>query len=268
MSENHIVDGIVINAPVSDAHAAILTPGALAFIRSLSRQFETRRRELMARREKVQSDIDGGQLPDFLPETKAIRDGEWTVAPVPADLSDRRVEITGPVDRKMVINALNSGAKTYMADFEDSHSPTWAGTIDGQINLRDAVNQSIDFTNPAGKRYRLNDQTATLIVRPRGWHLWEEHVLLDGEPIPGAIFDFGLYLFHNAAALRERGTGPYFYLPKLENHLEARLWNDVFVAAQDALGVGHVLREQASQTERGRGLLLEGDGEADPVGAQ
>jgi malate synthase len=167
-------------------------------MRTLARKFETRRRELMARRDRVQADIDAGRLPDFLPETKSIRDGDWKVAPVPADLSDRRVEITGPVDRKMVINALNSGAKTYMADFEDSHSPTWANTIDGQINLRDAVNRTIEFTSPEGKTYRLNDQTATLIVRPRGWHLVEKHVKVDGQPVSGSLFDFGLFFFHNA----------------------------------------------------------------------
>ena len=182
MSNTPIAEGIVIKAPVTDVHAGILTPEALAFVQSLAQRFEPRRRELMARRERVQADIDAGKLPDFLPETKSVRDADWTVAPVPADLADRRVEITGPVDRKMVINALNSGAKTYMADFEDSHSPTWAGTIDGQINLRDAVDRTITFTNPAGKRYRLNDQTATLIVRPRGWHLVEKHVLVNGQP--------------------------------------------------------------------------------------
>ncbi|MGD9311164.1 MAG: malate synthase A [Desulfosarcina sp.] len=237
MSNTPTVDGLVINAPVNDAQAEILTREALAFVQSLARQFENRRRELMARREAVQASIDAGQLPDFLPETKPIRNGDWKVAPVPADLADRRVEITGPVDRKMVINALNSGAKTYMADFEDSHSPTWASTIDGQINLRDAVNRSIEFINPAGKTYRLNDQTATLIVRPRGWHLVEKHVLVDGEPLSGSLFDFGLFFFHNAQNLLANGSGPYFYLPKMESHLEARLWNDVFIAAQEALGI-------------------------------
>lgn len=237
MSNTPTVDGMVINAPVTEAYATILTPEALAFVQSLARRFETRRRELLVRREKVQADIDGGKLPDFLPETKHIRDEDWTVAPVPADLSDRRVEITGPVDRKMVINALNSGAKTYMADFEDSHSPTWAGTIDGQINLRDAVDRTIDFTNPTGKTYRLNNGTATLIVRPRGWHLVEKHVEVDGQPVSGSLFDFGLFFFHNAKNLLHRGSGPYFYLPKMESHLEARLWNDVFIVAQEALGI-------------------------------
>ena len=237
MSNTHISDGITINAPVTDAISRILTPEALAFVRTLARRLEERRRELMARRENVQADIDAGNMPDFLPETKHIRDDDWTVAPVPADLADRRVEITGPVDRKMVINALNSGAKTYMADFEDSHCPTWSNTIDGQINLRDAVNRTIEFENPAGKTYRLNDQTATLIVRPRGWHLVEKHVLVDGQPVSGSLFDFGLFFFHNAKNLLERGSGPYFYLPKMESHLEARLWNDVFIAAQEALGI-------------------------------
>jgi malate synthase len=237
MSNTHTPDGITIHAPVSNAFSRILTPEAMAFVGALSRQFDDRRRELMARRETVQADIDAGRLPDFLPETKSIRDGDWTVAPVPADLADRRVEITGPVDRKMVINALNSGAKTYMADFEDSHCPTWSNTIDGQINLRDAVNRTIEFKSPTGKTYRLDDRTATLIVRPRGWHLVEKHMLVDGRPVSGSLFDFGLFFFHNAKNLLERGSGPYFYLPKMESHLEAQLWNDVFVAAQAALGM-------------------------------
>ena len=237
MNQTATADGIAVDAPVSEAHAEILTPEALAFVQSLARQFESRRRELLARREKRQAEIDGGRLPDFLPETESVRAGEWTVAPVPADLADRRVEITGPVDRKMVINALNSGANTYMADFEDSHSPTWAGTIDGQINLRDAVDRTIAFTSEAGKSYRLNDKTATLIVRPRGWHLVEKHVRVDGQPVSGSLFDFGLFFFHNAKKLMAQGSGPYFYLPKMESHLEARLWNDVFVAAQTALGI-------------------------------
>jgi malate synthase len=237
MSNTHTPDGIRIDAPVTDAFSRILTPEALAFVGDLARRFDDRRRELMARRETVQADIDAGRLPDFLSETKAVRNGDWTVAPVPTDLADRRVEITGPVDRKMVINALNSGAKTFMADFEDSHCPSWSNTIDGQINLRDAVNRTIEFKNPAGKTYRLNDQTATLIVRPRGWHLVEKHVLVDGRPVSGSLFDFGLYFFHNAKNLLDRGSGPYFYLPKMESHLEARLWNDVFIAAQEALGI-------------------------------
>ncbi|CAD7846447.1 MAG: Malate synthase (EC 2.3.3.9) [Olavius algarvensis Delta 4 endosymbiont] len=226
-----------ITAPVSGDFETILTPAALDFIADLCARFDGRRQELLARRQSVQADIDQGKLPDFLPETKHIRDGDWRIAPVPADLQDRRVEITGPVDRKMVINALNSGASTYMADFEDSHAPTWENTLQGQINLRDAVNRTIDFKSPAGKTYRLNDQTATLIVRPRGWHLDEKHVLLDERPISGSLFDFGLFFFHNAQNLIDRGSGPYFYLPKMESHLEAALWNEVFVAAQLALGI-------------------------------
>ncbi len=237
MSNFNSPDGILVTGPVTVEYEQILTPDALTFVRDLSRTFETRRRELMARREDRQADIDAGKLPDFLPETKKIRDGDWKVAPVPPDLMDRRVEITGPVDRKMVINALNSGAKTYMADFEDSHSPTWTNTMDGQINLRDAVNRAIEFTSPEGKVYRLNGRTATLIVRPRGWHLVEKHVAVDGQPVSGSLFDFGLFFFHNAANLVRRKSGPYFYLPKMESHLEARLWNDVFVAAQKALGI-------------------------------
>ncbi len=184
-----------------------------------------------------QQELDAGKLPDFLPETEYIRNSDWTVAPLPDDLQDRRVEITGPVDRKMVINALNSGAKVYMADFEDAHSPTWEGTIQGQINLRDAIAGTIDFTSPEGKRYRLNEKTATLLARPRGWHLNEKHVLIDGKPVSGGIFDFALYFYHNVRPLLAKGTGPYFYLPKLENHLEARLWNDIFVMAQNELGI-------------------------------
>lgn len=237
MSDTPSNSCLVIHTPVPDAHAEILTPKALAFVESLCRQFEARRRELLALREKRQAEIDASRMPDFLSETRSIREGDWQVAPVPGDLADRRVEITGPVDRKMVINALNSGAKTYMADFEDSHSPTWAATIDGQINLRDAVDRTIEFTSPEGKKYRLNDRTATLIVRPRGWHLVEKHVTLDGQPVSGSLFDFGLFFFHNAKNLLARGSGPYFYLPKMESHKEARLWNDVFIAAQKALDI-------------------------------
>ncbi len=204
---------------------------------SLGAEFEARRQELLARRRVRQAEIDAGQLPDFLAETAEIRAQEWTVAPIPADLQDRRVEITGPVDRKMIINALNSGANVFMADFEDANSPTWQNNIDGQINLRDAINRTIDFTSPEGKAYKLNEKTATLLVRPRGWHLVEKHALIDGKPMSGSLFDFGLYFFHNAKNLMARGTGPYFYLPKMESHLEARLWNDVFNFAQDALGV-------------------------------
>jgi malate synthase len=232
-----IDEGIQVTGDVSPAFAEILTPEALTFVAGLHRAFNGRRRELLARRDERQAAISAGQMPDFLPETAGIRESEWTVAPIPADLRDRRVEITGPVDRKMIINALNSGASVFMADFEDSHAPTWAATIEGQINLRDAVRRTITFTNPDGKFYELNDETAVLLVRPRGWHLVEKHVLIDGEPMSASLFDFGLYFFHNVRALLDSGTGPYFYLPKLESHLEARLWNDAFVMAQDALGI-------------------------------
>ncbi len=230
-------EGIDISSSVTPEFATILTPDALAFVAELQRAFNGRRLDLLARRAARQADINAGHMPDFLPETAGVRDADWTVAPIPADLLDRRVEITGPVDRKMIINALNSGASVYMADFEDSHAPTWAATLEGQINLRDAVNRAITFASPEGKSYRLNDQTAVLLVRPRGWHLTEKHVLIDNEPVSASLFDFGLYFYHNAQALIARGTGPYFYLPKLESHLEARLWNDVFVMAQGRLGI-------------------------------
>jgi len=217
----------------------ILTPDALAFVVRLARAFETRRRERLAARVARQAELDAGVLPDFLPDTQRIRHAAWTGPSIPRDLTDRRVEITGPVDRKMIINALNSGARVFMADFEDSHAPTWRGTIKGQINLLDAVRGTISYASPEGKTYQLNDppQRATLMVRPRGWHLVEKHILVDGDPVSASLFDFGLFFFHNAAELITRGTGPYFYLPKLESHLEARLWNDVFNFAQDALGV-------------------------------
>ncbi len=230
-------ENIQIVGELSPAFTEILTPAALAFVAKLERTFGERRRELLHQREQRQTAIDNGQMPDFLPETAHIRQSEWTVAPIPADLQDRRVEITGPVDRKMIINALNSGANVFMADFEDSHSPTWQATIEGQMNLRDAIRGTITFTNPDGKQYQLNEQTATLLVRPRGWHLPEKHVLCDGRAVSASLFDFGLFFFHNAHALIAKGTGPYFYLPKLESHLEARLWNDVFNLAQDELGI-------------------------------
>src|SRR5436190_4816376 len=226
-----------VNAPVSPADAEILTPKAQRFVASLAAQFYARRKDLLARRQVRQGELDAGHYPDFLTETAEIRMSEWTVAPIPADLMDRRVEITGPVDRKMVINALNSGARVYMADFEDSNTPTWRNNLEGQINLRDAVRGTISFSSPEGKRYALAPRTATLMVRPRGWHLEEKHVTVDGRAMSGALFDFGLFFFHNAQALIAKGTGPYFYLPKLESHLEARLWNDVFNFAQDALGI-------------------------------
>ncbi len=217
--------------------AEILTPPALAFLEELARRFELSRRQFLDRRKARQLQIDSGILPHFLPETAHIRNSDWKVAPIPLDLNDRRVEITGPVDRKMIINALNCGANVFMADFEDANSPTWSNSIDGQINLRDAIRRTIAFTGSEGKSYRLNDHPATLMVRPRGWHLVEKHHLVDGRPISASLFDFGLYFFHNAKALLDSASGPYFYLPKLESHLEARLWNEVFVFAQDYCGI-------------------------------
>ncbi len=230
-------EGITVNAPVSPAYAEILTPDAVQFVAALQREFGGRREELLGRRVERQARLDAGEKPDFLLETEAVRAGNWTIASIPPDLQDRRVEITGPTDRKMVINALNSGARCFMADFEDALSPSWDNLIQGQINLRDAIRRQIDFATSEGKRYELKDTVATLIVRPRGWHLPEKHLLVDGTPISGSLFDFGLYFFHNAAELLNRGSGPYFYLPKLESHLEARLWNDVFVRAQELLGI-------------------------------
>jgi malate synthase len=229
-------EGVTITAPVSPAFAEVLTSGALRFVAALQREFGARRAELLARRAARQKAFDAGKLPDFLPATRSIREADWTVAPQPRDLLDRRVEITGPTDRKMVINALNSGASTFMADFEDANCPTWSNMIDGQINLRDAVRRSITL-DQNGKQYRLNERVAVLVPRPRGWHLDEKHVQVDGKPVSGSIFDFALCFFHNAGELLARGSGPYFYLPKLESHLEARLWNDIFNRAQDALGI-------------------------------
>jgi malate synthase len=229
--------GLEIHAPHDAGFADILSTGARRFLTELARAFEPRRRQLLTARAERQQRLDAGEMPDFLPHTRAVREAAWTVAPIPADLMDRRVEITGPVDRKMVINALNSGARVYMADFEDSNTPTWRNNLEGQINLRDAVRGTISFSSPEGKRYALAPRTATLMVRPRGWHLEEKHVTVDGRAMSGALFDFGLFFFHNAQALIAKGTGPYFYLPKLESHLEARLWNDVFNFAQDALGI-------------------------------
>jgi malate synthase len=221
---------------VAPADAEILSPDALAFVELLQRELGPRRRELLGRRAERQRELDAGARPDFLAETRDVREGDWRVAPPPRDLSDRRVEITGPVDRKMMINALNSGARVFMADFEDATSPGWANVIDGQRNLRDAVRRTIEL-DTGEKSYRLNDKIATLVVRPRGWHLHERHVLVDGEPVSASLFDFGLAFFHNAREQLDRGTGPYFYLPKLESHLEARLWNDAFRIAQEELGV-------------------------------
>jgi malate synthase len=231
-------EGMEITGKFSPEFAEILTPEALAFVAALQRKHNARRKELLQKRVERQKRLDAGELPDFLPETKEIREGDWRVAPFPADIADRRVEITGPVDRKMIINALNSGAKVFMADFEDSNAPTWENNISGQVNLRDANRKTISLTDEArGKEYKLNETIAALFVRPRGWHLLEKHVTVDGEVMSGSIWDFGLYFFHNAKERLEKGSGVYFYLPKMESHLEARLWNDIFVDAQNALGV-------------------------------
>jgi malate synthase len=228
--------GLVLSGRTSPQFGEILAAEALDFVGKLHREFEPRRQELLAARAARQKQFDGGGLPDFLPQTRAIRESEWRIAAQPKDLLDRRVEITGPTDRKMVINALNSGASTFMADFEDANCPTWHNMVDGQLNLRDAVRRTITLEQK-GKKYHLNDKTAVLLPRPRGWHLDEKHLLVDGRPVSGGIFDFGLFFFHNAAELLRRGSGPYFYLPKMESHLEARLWNDVFVFAQRELGI-------------------------------
>ena len=232
--------GLKLHAPVTPEFAEILTPEALAFVADLATRFTPRVKELLAARFARQKQLDAGQMPDFLPETRSIREGNWKVAPIPADLQDRRVEITGPVDRKMVINALNSGAKVFMADFEDANTPSWENNLTGQINLRDAVRGTIAYQSPEGKSYTLSKTgRATLLVRPRGWHLFEKHATLNGEPIPGALFDFGLFFFHNARQQLANGTGPYFYLPKLESHKEAALWREVFTHAEKAIGIPH-----------------------------
>lgn len=229
--------GVTLRGPVSDDGAGILTPEALGFLAALAREFEPRRADLLRHREERQRALDAGALPDFLAQTRALRAGDWRVASIPADLLDRRVEITGPVERKMIINALNSGASVFMADFEDSLTPTWENVVSGQAHLRDAVRGTITFSGPDGREYALGPSPATLMVRPRGWHLPEKHVLVDGRPVSASLFDFALFFFHNAETLIARGSGPYFYLPKMESHLEARLWNDVFVAAQERLGI-------------------------------
>jgi len=230
-------EGVAVLAPVTPEFAEILTSEALAFVATLQREFGPRRDLLLRRRSERQAEFDAGMLPDFLPDTASVRASDWTIAALPQELQDRRVEITGPAERKMIINALNSGANVFMADFEDSLTPTWNNLIQGQINLRDAVRRVIDFAGPDGKVYQLKDRIAVLFVRPRGWHLPEKHVLVDGQPMSGSLLDFGLYCFHNAKALIGRGSGPYFYLPKMESHLEARLWNEVFVRAQQMLGI-------------------------------
>lgn len=236
--KQQVIDGVDIRVDITPEFEQILTPQALAFLVRLHREFNGRRKALLQKRVERQKQIDAGANPGFLPETEAIRqDASWKVAPTPADLQKRWVEITGPTERKMLINALNSGANIFMADFEDSLSPTWHNVVEGQVNLRDAIDRTISFTGPDGKKYALKEQTAVLMVRPRGWHLYEKHVYIDGEPISGSLFDFGLYLFHNGKKLLTKGTGPYFYLPKLESHLEARLWNDVFNFAQESLNI-------------------------------
>jgi malate synthase len=230
--DNFSIPGIQLPPQQPNLYDRILTPQALGFVAHLHRKYEARRRDLMRARVDRQARLDRGETFGLLPETRPIRESEWTVGPAPADLQDRRVEITGPVERKMIINALNSGASTFMADFEDSSTPSWDNMVRGQINLRQAVDRTISFKTPEGKDYRLNEKTATLLVRPRGWHMLERHMLVDGDPVSASIFDFGLYFFHNAERLVEQGSGPYFYLPKIESHLEARLWDHVFNEAE------------------------------------
>jgi malate synthase len=237
MSSPKVIAGLEITGPLNPGYAEILTPEACRFLAGLVAKFEPRRAALLARRIARQHEIDAGHLPDFLPETAEIRQGNWQVPPPPADLVDRRTEITGPVDRKMAINALNSGAQCWMADFEDANSPTWENVMQGQINMRDAAQLTLTYASPEGKKYALKDKIATILARPRGWHMEEKHVLASGQRLSASLFDWGLYFFHNAKALLKRGSGPYFYLPKMESHLEARLWNDVFIHAQAELGL-------------------------------
>ena len=232
-------DGVEITGPLHTGYDEVLTEAALAFLATLHRAFDARRRELLAARQDRYADLATGGRLDFLEETRAVRESDWQVAPPAPGLVDRRAEITGPTDAKMAINALNSGAKVWLADHEDANTPLWENMVQGQLNLRDAVAGTLEFTGPDGKEYRLDDQVATIVVRPRGWHLTEKHVMVDGERMSGSLFDFGLYFFHCARAQLDRGGGPYFYLPKLESHLEARLWNDVFVRAQHELGIPH-----------------------------
>jgi malate synthase len=238
MSATSLPKGVTITGAMNPRFDEILSHDALAFVADLHRRFDATRKRLLALRAERQKRFDGGETPDFLAETKHVRDGDWKVAPIPADLHDRRVEITGPTDRKMVVNALNCGAKVFMTDFEDANSPTWTNCIEGQINLKDRWADKLDFTDATtGKAYKLGPNPAVLMVRPRGWHLMEAHVQVDGEEVSGALFDFGMYLFHNAKAAIAKGSGAYYYLPKMESHLEARLWNDVMVQAQSALGL-------------------------------
>jgi len=232
-----MAEGVEIRGAEIAASKEVLTEEALNFVAAIHREFNSRREELLAARTERQKKFDAGEKPGFLSETEDIRNGDWQVGPCPPDLQDRRCEITGPVEAKMMINALNSGAKVFMSDFEDSLSPTWENVVQGQLNLQHAIRRTLEFTQDGGKHYKLNKDLATLLVRPRGWHLTEKNVLVDGQPISASMFDFGLYFFHNHKAAKENGTGTYFYLPKLENHLEARLWNDVFNKAQDDLGV-------------------------------
>ena len=236
-SKIDLPEGVEIRGELGPRFEEILTPDALAFVAKLERRFGARRIECLNRRSERQGALDRGESLDFLPETKSVRDSKWVCAPIPKDIQDRRVEITGPTDRKMVINALNSGAKIFMADFEDANAPSWRNMVEGQINLWDAIRRKIEFTSPEGKEYRLKENVAVLMPRPRGWHLEEKHLLVDSKPASGGLFDFGLFFFHNAKELSARGSGPYFYLPKMESHLEARIWNDVFKLAQEELGI-------------------------------
>ncbi len=238
MTSIEFPSGVYVTAPISKEFSEILTFAALQFVANLHREFNSARIALLVKRGQRQASIHAGELPEFLPSTLRIRQAaDWVVAPPPPDLEKRWVEITGPTDRKMMINALNSGANVFMADFEDANSPTWQNIIEGQINLRDAIDGIIEYVGPEGKHYKLGKQPAVLMVRPRGWHMWEKHVLIDDVPISASLFDFGLYIFHNASRLIEKDSGPYFYLPKIESHLEARLWNDVFLRAQELLGL-------------------------------
>ena len=237
MRKLELPKGVELLATITESQASIVSADALGFFAKLQREFNPRRLDRLRQRAARQQTIDRGEMPNFFPETAAVREGDWRVSSVPADLQNRRVEITGPVDRKMVINALNSGANCYMADLEDAHSPTWEGTLDGQLNLRDAARGAVEYVNPEGKRYRLNEKVATLLVRPRGWHLPEKHLLVDGQPASASLFDFALYFFHNARHRVQQKSGVYFYLPKLEHYLEARLWNDVFIRAQELLEI-------------------------------
>src|SRR6202165_4479153 len=229
-------ESVVLKGPNDGRSPEVLTPDALAFVGRLQGEFGDRRLELLRMRDERQARLDEGEVPDFL-ATRSVPESDWKVAQAPKDLEDRRVEITGPTDRKMLINALNSGARVFMADFEDANTPTWANLVEGQVNLIDAIERTLNFTSPEGKEYRLDEKVATLVVRPRGWHLEERHLQVGGKPVSGSLFDFALYFFHNAQPPLDKGGGPYFYLPKRESHMEARLWNDVFNSAQDALGV-------------------------------